>query len=186
MKHLYKLILLVLGTLLTCCSGGELRTDKPTFFELYSQEPELQAQLEKWAPRWSAATGITISVSTQGTPVSFQENIEAPTDPESSVPVEEQSHIACGITVMTYDRNNPDGWYSVNRILIDRTSPAGCPGWGYSVAHELGHVLAGPLSPHSPSGLYSKYLHTNMVYTIDESSVTTVCTFAHCSAFAPE
>ena len=182
MRWLYVLMLW-----LAPCGCSEALSDTPTrpnFFEVYSEDAELQAQLEKWAPRWTKASGITIVASDKGIPVFFREDIEVPPDPD--VAPELQNTVACGVTVLGYHKEDPDGWYNVKRIEIDHTPPAGCPGWGYSVGHELGHVLAGPVAEHGRDGVFNRYLEIGGLLKITAGSLEAVCRASHCSAFNPE
>lgn len=187
MKRVYLIVWTLMLWLAACGCGAAPEPGKPPrpdFFEVYSEDPKIQAQLEIWAPRWTAASGITVMASDKGIPVSFRDGIEVPPDPD--VAPELQNTVACGITTLAYHKESPDGWYRVKSIEIDQTPPAGCPGWGYAVGHELGHVLAGPVAEHGRDGVFNRYLEIGHVLKITAGSLEGVCRASHCTAFRPE
>jgi hypothetical protein len=54
------------------------------------------------------------------------------------------------------------------------------------VGHELGHALSACEHTDDPTALMYWHLDQGVVYDIDESSLTLVCTTSDCPLFNPE
>jgi hypothetical protein len=124
---------------------------------------------DEWAGRWSAATGCDVRVESGGIPVLAVE--------ETSIDDETQ----CGVTRRA---THIDGSVSVVRVEIDASAPTGCAQLGYTIAHELGHVLGA--RGHIESGLMVPRLTVDATYWIDESSLEFICAELGCDVFSPE
>lgn len=156
MKRWTVLVLLAVG-----CGPGE---SEPTF--VFTPDPVLEAETVKWAARWAAATGLDISVGPGGIRVIDD---DAWSDASGQ----------CGAEIATYRGSR----LVHDEIHIDRTTPAGCSGWGYVIGHELGHSLG---AGHTSSGIMMEQLPVGHVYRINAESLEQVCSHIACRAFNPE
>lgn len=142
-------------------------------FVLSPEAVEVAEAVEGWAERWSAASGLDITVAAGGIPVVI----------ESEVLDAQGSPMCAGTGVV----REPGGdRYRFTRMRLAFPTPKRCPGWQASIGHELGHVLAGPDAPHAASGVFEAWQPVGTRAVIDEASLDAVCTFAPCTAFAPE
>jgi hypothetical protein len=142
-------------------------------FVLSPERVEVAEAVEAWAARWSAASGLDITVAPGGIPVVI----------DSEVLDEAGAPMCAGTGVV----REPGGErYRFTRMRLAFPTPKRCPGWQASIGHELGHVLAGPDAPHAASGVFEAWQPVGAPAVIDEPSLDAVCAYAPCTAFAPE
>lgn len=125
---------------------------------------------DEWSGRWSAATGCDVRVESGGVPVLAVE--------ESSI---DDGKTRCGSTQRLI---RDEETIRVLSVEIDLTPPDECVGWGYTVGHEIGHVIGG--RGHAESGLMVDRLPLGVVHVIDEAALELVCASVECSSFNPE
>lgn len=137
-------------------------------------EPDILPIAKTEAKRWSDATGLQVLFGSEGTKVSFQDEVwwENPDDPEDR-------WLICGRTLFTW---GPQGQLEVNAVEVSRTQLEGCPTPEQILLHELGHVLDGN-GLHTSRGLLQL---TGSVNGIDDEAMTFVCSYSPCTKFAPE
>lgn len=125
---------------------------------------------DEWAGRWSAATGCDVRVESGGIPVRGVEDT-----------LIEDGRTRCGATRRLH---RGDETIQILDVEIDLTPPEGCVGWGYTLGHELGHVIGA--RGHTESGLMVEKLSLGTVHMIDAAALELVCAEAKCPAFNPE
>lgn len=134
---------------------------------------ELADVVASWAERWSAATGRTILVGTEGASVTVDNQI-------GSVEVD------CGQTQVTFSSATKQ-WVSTQWIVIDTSGRSNCPAWGYTVGHEMGHALSACGHVNNNNSLMHAGLEPRgRAYVIDEAALALVCSTSDCAVFAPE
>jgi hypothetical protein len=171
------------GSVLSSADGGlEGQTgaeQRPTAFVLAPEGVPLTRVATEWAGRWEKASGLDIGVGDGGIPVTFAEHLFFADHDGVTQEV-------CGLTTQRFYDDRVSEWYEVVSIEINTAPLPGCPTWGYSVGHEIGHALVGPAVPHAAGGIFSNPLKRGQTYKIDESTLTDVCSHAPCQSFTPE
>ncbi len=175
MKAINTTLILLILLSIGCGCGAAPERSRPTSFAVHSEDARLQEQLEFWAPRWAAASGVDVVASESGIPVYFVEDL-----------TDEYGSPLCGKTVLAYNPRDPEGFYSVTGIEIDSSPPGGCSSWGYALGHELGHVIAGPQAEHGSDGVFAMVIPPGQAYRITEGSLLAACSHTPCSRFQPE
>jgi hypothetical protein len=155
------------------CSSPPERSGKDWTLRL-APEAALADVVEDWAERWSAATGRTILVGTEGAPVTVEDDLVSP-----------NGKTACELTSTKFHEETGE-WVSTDWIHIDLTPPWHCAGWGYSIGHAMGHGLSACGHTTAKGSLMQDGLEQGTQYVIDEASLELVCATSECTTFAPE
>ena len=146
-------------------------------------EPALMDVTVDWAERWPAASGVAITIADDGAPVLSADDLFVLDDPDGDTLYmsnpQNGARSVCGATI-----HSASG--ATRAVYVDKTPPAGCAGWGYSLGHEIGHVVSGPGLEHD-GALMGETLANGTQYAIDSASLEAVCvTRGGCPVFAPE
>jgi hypothetical protein len=139
-------------------------------------DAELADVVEDWAERWSAATGRTILVGTDGTPVVAVDEIPDETSPFG---------YDCGATLSTFHGLSGQ-WIAAEWMQIDTTAPVACPAWEQTVAHEMAHALSACGHTTVEGSLMQPSVDKRVTHVIDEAALELVCATSECTTFAPE
>lgn len=169
------LVVAVAMLALGLCSGcGAIYEHTKIAATVLSPDAVLADETERWANRWSGATGMRVVLGTGGIPVEAVE----------FVTLDAKHPDPCGATAQVVDSVTGDFLRGeVVQVNYPRR-PRGCPGWGYTLGHEIGHAI-GAIG-HADSGLMMPWLPLNVVHRIDEDSLALVCSQAPCLEFNPE
>jgi hypothetical protein len=167
--------LMMIALLMSACATAPAM-DVPFEGVVLSPTPEAEAATREAAERWSAATGLSISIGEGGVPVSFVADAINPA-----------GHRSCAHTV-TSPAAGP------LYVEVDGTPPEGkCRGAADTIAHELGHVLCHHYQPgasacHVEHGLMRSGARANVAedLTINAETLEAVCAVAPCTAFLAE
>lgn len=167
---------LIVGILLavTGCAGMDESKEHTAPLNLWpSSENGLADQVEKWADRWSAATGLTILVGTGGTPVTFEDDL----------PNLKRHNQDCGVTQTETIHGM---WVATDTVKIHRDIPPGCPAWGYTLGHELGHAVSACQHAEDALDVLMSSRISKVPHWIDAESLAVVCLTVDCLSFNPE
>lgn len=171
----------LIAALLAGCGGA---APEPTVaFErvdhlTLSPAPELLEETTEWAARWSAASGIPVTVGAGGVPVAFADPSEF-----------ELGSTECGSAKMTFPTKAGAARWHVVSISINAVPDEYCPSTGYAIGHELAHALGGPLATHTTYGyaeVFAARLGPDERYRIGEATLDSVCGSGACTVYAPE
>jgi hypothetical protein len=124
----------------------------------------VEKSTRKALARWTGATGIELSVTEMGIPVTAQED-----------------------WVYVENRPNCGNTDFVNREIIVTTNRFLCSYFSFDslILHEIGHAIAGR-GGHSVSGVMSKGGPAENKECIDSASLELICASADCQIFEPE
>lgn len=145
-------------------------------------DSEILEVAERAGQRLTQATGCTVQFRPDGIPVHAWGYVFMDWEANKLVDYDPQLELdqVCGMTVSGF---TSDGQPYAQEMYVS-TKERRCF-LEATLIHEMGHVLA-PGKGHAPEGIFAEGDSRQSTQTINEGSLSWLCTFVDCAAYQPE